>query len=349
MKRKLLILLLLRVVTIQSSFASERQNTYRVNLFGHVISEFNLTVPLNYNHDKSIDEFTNKTKGLKVTELYGDTLNSKTFSNTLYKLIPGHTYRVRLVLLTLDTTLAGCEELLKKQHAYLAGTQGLLLARELYPNQFPIETPVTSLGDEPTLNAKRGIWGYTEVTRQKKGLWRYELSFNFGSLNKGTCILTFFDKSTKPEIHYDKYFVDLNESPSVPYGWKIVSHKKGGLFSWDPAKVKLMRFDQKSHRLVPLNTFTKQLEASRAFNANLLDFLLENPEYIPKSWQEVPNTDFGEGNDIREIYFYGTIYKDKEGHLLVRCLDYQNGEWEEHPMWLVDTITGNQFAAVRVK
>lgn len=97
------------------------------------------------------------------------------------------------------------------------------------------------------------------------------------------------------------HIIDCDTDPYVPNNWKVVEHKKGGLFTWDETRMYLY-FDeiQKGcEGVYYLSELQERMRAEQVLNANLLDYLLTHPELIPESWKR-------EGR----ICFWGTIYQD---------------------------------------
>jgi len=60
------------------------------------------------------------------------------------------------------------------------------------------------------------------------------------------------------------------------------------------------------------------LKGRKALNGCVMDWLLDNPEFIPEAWKE------------KCVYFFGTIYSDVEGMHIVFGLywDNDNGGWK---------------------
>ncbi len=131
------------------------------------------------------------------------------------------------------------------------------------------------------------------------------------------------NKDVNSERDCVKHIIDLDAAPFIPDGWKVESHKKGGSFEWDPAKVALhLEPEQIAGRSLKGTELQKRLEGKSAFNANMLDWLLAHTEAIPESWKQDEN---GKSN---YIFFFGTIYRRSDGYLCVRCLCWGDGGWD---------------------
>ena len=66
----------------------------------------------------------------------------------------------------------------------------------------------------------------------------------------------------------------------------------------------------------------ERLKGKNVLGADVLDYLLENPEKIPESWKG------------KSVYFWGTIYHDSGGDLCVRSLFWRGGLWGWGGEWL---------------
>jgi hypothetical protein len=113
--------------------------------------------------------------------------------------------------------------------------------------------------------------------------------------------------------------IDLDTDPRIPYdGWKVEEHKKGGQFAWDPSKVALfLSKKQQEGSSIEGNKLRKEMVDQPVYNANLLDYLLDNPHLIPDEWKG------------KVVFFWGTIYRRSDGHLCVRCLVWAGGNWKQ--------------------
>lgn len=138
-----------------------------------------------------------------------------------------------------------------------------------------------------------------------------------------------------------QHLIDCDADPFVPSGWKVESHKKGGQFAFDPAKIKLhLSPNQRGGKFIEGNKLRKELVNEPVLNANVLDFLLKNPNLIPEEWKKDAS-----GN-TRYIFFWGTIYRRSLGHLYVRYLCWSDGSWYWLYYWLDVDWGGDNPAAV---
>jgi len=142
-----------------------------------------------------------------------------------------------------------------------------------------------------------------------------------------------------------EHLIDCDANPFNPWandGFTIEEHQKGGQWKFDPKQVEFfLSSDQKDGRVIKGNKLRKELAKKSVFNANVLDYLLAHPELIPDEWK----TD-GNGN-TRYIFFWGTVYRDRDGILFVRYLYWDDGRWDWSYDWLDNDWDGNYPAAVR--
>ncbi len=118
------------------------------------------------------------------------------------------------------------------------------------------------------------------------------------------------------EIRVIEYLIDLDANPFVPNGWRVVEHKKGGQFKWDPSKTTLyLSKNQQNGKVINGNNLRKELADKPVLNANILDYLFANPHLIPEEWKG------------KYVFFWGTIYRNSDVCLSVRSLSWLGGRW----------------------
>ena len=134
-----------------------------------------------------------------------------------------------------------------------------------------------------------------------------------------------------------KHIIDLDADPFLPEGWQVEEHKKGGQLEWDPTKVKLyLSENQRNNRVIQGNKLRAELANQPVLNANVLDYLLAHPELIPEECKG------------KAVFFWGTIYRNSDGVLCVRCLYWIGGGWRWHySRWLGDGWYVDGPAALR--
>lgn len=145
--------------------------------------------------------------------------------------------------------------------------------------------------------------------------------------------------SGKATITYKEHIIDLDADPRIPYeGWKVEEHKKGGQFAWNPAKVALfLSKKQQDGNSIEGNKLRKEMVDQPVYNANLLDYLLDNPHLIPEEWKG------------KVVFFWGTIYRDSGDFLYVRCLIWLGGRWRQDAYWLGNNFGSGHPSAVAAK
>ena len=122
-----------------------------------------------------------------------------------------------------------------------------------------------------------------------------------------------------------KHVIDLDANPFVPDGWEVDEHIKGGQLEWNPAMVALyVSEDQQNGKVIQGLKLRKELKGKPVYNANLLDYLLAHPELIPESWKG------------QEVFFWGSIYRDRGGSLNVRYLHWNGSRWH----WIFHLLDG---------
>lgn len=137
------------------------------------------------------------------------------------------------------------------------------------------------------------------------------------------------------QIMVAKHIIDLDVVPFIPAGWKVEEHKKGGQFEWDLKKVQLcLSPNQEDNKCIEGNKLRRELEGLPTFNANLLDYLLDHKELIPKEWKG------------KAIFFWGTIYRYADGSLYVRYLCFGGKSWRWSYYWLGYDFNSDRPAAV---
>ncbi len=119
-----------------------------------------------------------------------------------------------------------------------------------------------------------------------------------------------------------KHIIDCDALPSIPDGWSIEEHRKGGKLEWNSEKVSLYLSEIQKTGLIVGNELRKELNHKTVLNACVLDYLLDNPHLIPEDWKG------------KCIFFWGTVYRRRNGGLFVRYLYWNGGRWRWSVRWL---------------
>jgi hypothetical protein len=135
--------------------------------------------------------------------------------------------------------------------------------------------------------------------------------------------------------------IDCDADPFLPDGWKVEEHKKGEQFNFDPSIVQFYLADgQKNGKSIEGNKLRKELVNMPVMNANVLDYLMANPDLIPEEWKK------DDAGNTRYIFFWGTIYRYSDGSLYVRYLYWFGVRWGWSSRWLGDGWDGSSPAAM---
>lgn len=133
-----------------------------------------------------------------------------------------------------------------------------------------------------------------------------------------------------------EHIIDCDADPFIPDGWKVEEHQKGGQFKFDASQIELFLAEgQQNGKALEGNKLRKELAGKPVLNANLLDYLLAHPHLIPEEWKG------------KYVFFWGTIYRDSDGYLCVRCLRWNGDRWDWDYHWLGYGWLDDNLAALR--
>ena len=117
------------------------------------------------------------------------------------------------------------------------------------------------------------------------------------------------------------------KAPKILYsGWTIESDN--GMRSFDPQDM-ILHLEPEQKMSSIQGTVLKERLHKTALNASVLDYFIEHQDKIPENWKE--KTSNGLTNFI---YFWGTVYRDSDDSLYVRCLGWYGGKWDWHCSWV---------------
>jgi hypothetical protein len=143
----------------------------------------------------------------------------------------------------------------------------------------------------------------------------------------------FCDDRYMPTVH----IIDLDCVPAAPESLSVIAYSRGGQLKWDISRTFLYQSPaQKNNGTIEGNKLREELKGRRAYNANLLDYLLDKPHLIPIEWKN------------RRVFFWGTIYRHNEGYECVRYLFWNGGKWNWSDSWLGSPQGGDSVAVVAV-
>ena len=156
------------------------------------------------------------------------------------------------------------------------------------------------------------------------------------------------------KIMKNEDYVDCDSVPSMPEGWMVEEHKKGFFMRFDSTKISFflskkqktgicgydlrlplaLSDEYKKRRGIRGHDLRQELSNKLVMNANLLDYLLLHPDLIPEEWSE------------KNIFFWGTIYRDENNRLCVRYLCKTGIGWHSSFCFLDDYFASDDYAAV---
>jgi hypothetical protein len=147
-----------------------------------------------------------------------------------------------------------------------------------------------------------------------------------------------------PAVAATRHFIDLSLAPVGCQGWQIEEHQKAvdgiNVIVWEPARVELYVDDTQKNGVIDGFMLRKRLRGKPALNANVLDFLLSNPQLIPEDWRK------DERGTPRRIFFSGTTYCRPNDDLYVRYLCWADEKWGWGVHWLGVSRRDNEPAAL---
>lgn len=132
------------------------------------------------------------------------------------------------------------------------------------------------------------------------------------------------------------HLINCDAQPFIPSGFKVEEHKQGGQLAWSPSCANLFLAEgQRRGKWMKGYVLRKELEGQPVMNANVLDYLLAQPHLIPEEWKG------------KYVFFWGTIYRNADGNLYVRCLFWGGDRWSWGARWLDDDWYDGDPAALR--
>lgn len=130
-----------------------------------------------------------------------------------------------------------------------------------------------------------------------------------------------------------KHLIDTNSFPYCPEYLAVKEHKKEGIIEYNFSSLPLYVSEKQKNGYISGNNLRIELADKPVLNANVLDYLLANPEFIPEEWK-------GEF-----VFFWGTIYQNSDGSLCVRYLKWNGRRWDSGYFWLGNSLH-RHFSAV---
>ena len=140
--------------------------------------------------------------------------------------------------------------------------------------------------------------------------------------------------------HDDGARHQLRRRPLLPNGWKVEEHQKGGQFKFDARRCSSSSPRARRTASLEGNKLRKELAGKPVLNANVLDYLLANPQLIPEEWK---------GKDVHLLL--GHDLPRLGGNLYVRYLYWRGDGWATgDSRWLdIDWGGSDPAACVQVR
>ena len=126
--------------------------------------------------------------------------------------------------------------------------------------------------------------------------------------------------------------VDCDVAPFVPEGWTVVENRPCGQIK--PEETDLYVSEGQEKGSVSGYELQKKLANLPVLNAVMLDWYLAHPELIPEDWKG------------KYVFFWGTIYRNSDGRLCVRCLHWDGSQWYWDCSWLGSDFDSSDPAVV---
>ncbi|MFA6604337.1 MAG: hypothetical protein WCT10_05930 [Patescibacteria group bacterium] len=139
--------------------------------------------------------------------------------------------------------------------------------------------------------------------------------------------------------------IDCDSRPFIPDGWSIkpedqLANRVRGQIEFDPAKIAFHLDAAQKKGTIRGSSLKKKLAGATVYGAQVLDYLLAHPDLIPESWKT------NEHDCTRNVFFWGTIYRNYFGLLFVRCLYWDDDRWGWFSYCVGHDFDGQDPAAV---
>lgn len=142
--------------------------------------------------------------------------------------------------------------------------------------------------------------------------------------------------------------IDLSGSVDVP-GLSVNWNQKQKRMVWNPDSFTLFQTEaQAKGKDVGWTNHTFFVRDNYSpVNACLLDYLLECPHLIPRSWRYCLSEDLEEDLhlEVRNICFLGTTYLDQDRKIFVRGMYFDGKKWKER-FWSINRTSRPDFFTV---
>ncbi|MEO7357973.1 MAG: hypothetical protein ABIY50_10705 [Ignavibacteria bacterium] len=177
-----------QIINTKNYFLQDYPNIDR--RFSGAVWEFEVIVPLKYNHENQLRMFK---KNFKQTfNVYDALITDKNFCNPSNQLDAGSKFLVKIFPIFLTVTSCECISFLKKQNALFMGAQGISLIYSNYKNQIPKGKFLVSFDFKDNLyKNKNGINKVPLIYNGLSNCWSYSLNNFDSSWNHNYYLLCF--------------------------------------------------------------------------------------------------------------------------------------------------------------
>lgn len=127
------------------------------------------------------------------------------------------------------------------------------------------------------------------------------------------------------------HYIDTDKDPETPMGCEIFRHQPEGMFQFDKEKISIIEL-----RATTVEDFLEKFVELKALNANVLDYLLDHSDIIPRDW-------------CRNVFFPGTVYLTDNGYHSIRFLHCDGEEYGWSDCLLENMNSQKHYFAVYIK
>lgn len=158
--------------------------------FGRAIKKFKITVPVDYNHDKQIDQSIAKAEEQNTVYFRLERFSSQNFARATNKLEPGKTYWVKIFPILSAVDGEDCLAFLRKQRAILTSGQGITLVCDLQKEQLPVGKYLVSCDKKEALPEDiANLHGVSRLSVRSDESIDLDFSYFECLLNDNSCLL----------------------------------------------------------------------------------------------------------------------------------------------------------------
>jgi len=139
-----------------------------------------------------------------------------------------------------------------------------------------------------------------------------------------------------PKLPFDGAEIEKNEG----CGWVKIEKREDGLYVDDRKVVLYLSERQKGGQTIKGYELRDEFTGKLVLHPNILDALMEHFHLIPEDWKK------DENGNTRYIFFWAVIFRNSDGDLFVRCLNWDGSRWFWNYRWLDIDFNSDNPAAV---